>query len=188
MKIITPKIRDKNIVVQNLKNEILIYDLAIDKAYCLNETAAAIYQNCDGVTTFDELRRKSRKDISDEVIWLAIEELSKQNLLAEKMESGVSRRSLLQKAAFSAVVLPLISMIIAPRAAQAQSGGNCLADGTPMGVTTNFSDYFCSYDPDEPPEPPCCSNMANVNFDNCTAPDNQGIVTCGCVCGPQIGE
>ncbi|HZH35571.1 MAG TPA: hypothetical protein VEX64_12070 [Pyrinomonadaceae bacterium] len=37
-----PKARENDLVVQELKDEVLIYDLKINKAYCLNETSAAI--------------------------------------------------------------------------------------------------------------------------------------------------
>jgi hypothetical protein len=183
MKKTTPKARNEDIVVQNLQNEILLYDLKINKAYCLNETAGLVYQFCDGQTSFDELRRKSGKDISDEIIWLAIEELNKQDLLSEKTESGISRRSLLQKAAASVVALPLVTMIVAPRALQAQSG-NCSPDGTPTGgQTTQFGDFICFQEV----EPPCCTGEANVDFDTCVFNPQVGFV-CDCVCGPQIGD
>jgi hypothetical protein len=37
-----PKNRKNDIVIQELKDEILIYDLTTNKAYCLNETSAAV--------------------------------------------------------------------------------------------------------------------------------------------------
>jgi hypothetical protein len=38
--IFKPISRQQNIVVQDLGSEVLIYDLTINKAFCLNETSA----------------------------------------------------------------------------------------------------------------------------------------------------
>lgn len=187
MQFITPKTRNEDIVVQNLNDEVLLYDIKIDKAFCLNETCGVVYNYCDGRNTFEDIRRKSQKNLSDEIIWLAIEELSKQNLLIEKQESGISRRSLLQKAAVSAVALPLIMTIIAPRAIRAQSVA-CDADGTPTGDQTNrFADFGCFYDEENPPDPPCCSGFASVDYTTCV-PVGGGNYVCDCVCGPRVGD
>jgi hypothetical protein len=165
MKKTTPRARNENIVVQNLKGEVLLYDLKINRAYCLNETAAAVYRHCDGKTTFEELRRQSGENISDEVIRLAIEELNDLNLLAEKSFSRVSRRDLLQKAAFSAVALPLISMIAAPRAIHAASGGEqCTLDGqpTPNAQVVVTDPDTCQIDGVD--DASCCSGVATGNY------------------------
>jgi hypothetical protein len=37
---INPKSRQNDLVVQELEGEVLIYDLSINKAYCLNPTSA----------------------------------------------------------------------------------------------------------------------------------------------------
>lgn len=187
MQITTPKVRSKDILVQNLSGEVLIYDLQADKAFCLNKTCAEIYNYCDGQNTFEDIRRLSRQPISDELIWLAIEELNRQNLLTEKRESGISRRNLLEKAAVSAVALPLIMTLAAPSAARAQSTA-CAPDGTPTGdQTTRFGDFICFYDEDNPPDPPCCSGTANVNYDTCVPAGGINYV-CDCVCGPTTGD
>jgi len=38
-----PTARKTDIIVQELNDEVLIYDLQIDKAYCLNETLNALF-------------------------------------------------------------------------------------------------------------------------------------------------
>jgi hypothetical protein len=131
-----PAVRTTNIVEQPLAKELLLYDLEIHKAYSLNETLALVYRHCDGQTTFAQLRRKNR-GLTDEVILLAVDELSRENLLAGKFESGISRRVLLQKAAVSVVALPIIVSLFAPTAAQAASGGcsvTCLTDGSTCNI------------------------------------------------------
>lgn len=133
-----PAARTANIVEQPLAKELLLYDLEIHKAYSLNETLALVYRHCDGQTTFAQLRRKNRR-LTDEVILLAIDELTRENLLAEKFESGISRRELLQKAAFSAVALPVIIGLLAPVSTEAASGG-CSVTCTPDGGPCNIAD------------------------------------------------
>ena len=51
-----PKARQEQLIVKELPDELLIYDLKRDKAHCLNETAALVWKNCDGHKTVDQLR------------------------------------------------------------------------------------------------------------------------------------
>ncbi len=50
-----PKTRNENIVLSEFANEVLIYDLIINKAYCLNETSTMIWQLCDGTRSIAEI-------------------------------------------------------------------------------------------------------------------------------------
>lgn len=65
-----PLLRTENLVVQNAGDEVLIYDLIIDKAYALNETSTIIYQACAGHMTFDELKNKYK--FTDDLMLLAL--------------------------------------------------------------------------------------------------------------------
>ena len=47
-----PISRKANILTQEIGNEILIYDLSINKAFSLNETLVLIWQSCDGKNRF----------------------------------------------------------------------------------------------------------------------------------------
>lgn len=120
-----PQSRNENIVVQNLENEILIYDLLINKAFCLNQTSAIVYQNCDGITTCDEL--KSKYKLTDDLIFLTLDKLREQNLLDEKEKfvsphADVSRREAIRRAGLASLAaLPVISVLLAPQAVNAAS-------------------------------------------------------------------
>jgi len=125
-----PLARTTDIVVQTLGKEILIYDLNSHKAYNLNETSSIIYQACDGKTTFAELNRKH--NFTDEIIFLALDALNKENLLEKSEEynslfNGLSRREAIRKVGFASMIaLPVIASLVAPTAAMAQSaGGGC---------------------------------------------------------------
>ena len=127
-----PISRKTNIVVQEFETEVLIYDLKINKAYCLNQTSALVYQLCDGTKSVAEISnlmsRKLKMLVSEDFIWLALDGLKKDNLLEnnEQFEinfNSLSRRQIIKKVGFaSMLMLPIISSVIAPSAAMAQSG------------------------------------------------------------------
>lgn len=70
-----PKTRNENLVVQEFESEILIYDLKTNKAFCLNETSALIYQLCNGKNSVAEisqaLNKHLKQSISEDLVWLA---------------------------------------------------------------------------------------------------------------------
>ena len=59
-----PKTRQNDLVVQELPDEVLIYDLKNNKAYCLNHTAAFVWQHSDGQTPVKQIAYLLQK-ISD---------------------------------------------------------------------------------------------------------------------------
>lgn len=46
-----PKARTEGLIINELTDEVLVYDLRRDKAHCLNPTAAAVWRLCDGQST-----------------------------------------------------------------------------------------------------------------------------------------
>jgi len=128
----SPLSRKDNIVVQELKDEILIYDLKENKAYCLNETSALVWQMCDGNKSVPEISRqlsqKLNSPASEDLVWLAIDQLKKDNLLANSEEinpdfQGLSRREVIRKVGLASMVaIPVVASLVAPTAAHAQSG------------------------------------------------------------------
>lgn len=139
-----PISRKANIVVQDLKDEVLIYDLTINKAYCLNQTAGLVYQLCDGKRTVAEISDLMSKElktlVSEDFVWLAVDGLKNDGLLDNGSEVtnhfvGVSRREAVKRVGLaSMVMLPLISSMVAPSAVMAQSAycvvGRCYKPDT----------------------------------------------------------
>jgi hypothetical protein len=134
----SPKARQKNLVVQELSSEVLIYDLQSNKAFCLNETSAMIYDLCDGTKTVSKISQrlgeKLNSPVAEDFVWLAIDQFKKDDLLAngdetESRFSGFSRREALRKIGLAAAIaLPVVTSLVAPVAASAQSGvcgGSC---------------------------------------------------------------
>ena len=123
---ILPRMRQSDLVIKEFENEILIYDLILNKAFALNQTSMIVYRACDGKTSFDEL--KGQHDLTDEIIFLALDQLQKLNLIAENQLytspfQGMKRREVIKRIGLSSMImLPLISSIIAPNAVNAASG------------------------------------------------------------------
>jgi hypothetical protein len=121
--------RRENLVVREMLDEVLVYNLRQHKAHCLNRAAAFVWNHCDGQTTAAEIARlmeqEWRKPISEDVVRLALKQLHKADLLQEPVirvgvESRVSRREVMRKlGTAAAVALPLVTSIIAPTAASA---------------------------------------------------------------------
>lgn len=124
--------RKDGVVTQEVDKEILVYDLGKNKAYCLNETSAIVYQMCDGERSVSEITEKVssklRKPVSEDLVWLAIDQLQKEQLVdtgvvAGERFVGLDRREVLRKIGLASIVaLPLITGVIAPPAAHAASG------------------------------------------------------------------
>jgi len=138
-----PKARNKNVVINELEKELLIYDLSINKAFCLNETTAIVFNACGTNRTFDDL--KSDHNFTNDIVYLALDELRKNDLLAETYDSpfaGMSRREAVKKVGFASMIaLPIISSMIAPSSANAASGaapGTVINFRTPAGTPQTY--------------------------------------------------
>lgn len=191
-----PKARVENIVTQDIDGELLIYDLSVNKALCLNETAKTVWQACDGKTTFDDFRRKSNPDFSDELIWLTLEKL-KQDSLFDKNEgitpnfNGLSRREVVKKIGFTSMIaMPIIASIVAPSAIHAQSGatceGPCVLDGDIVECTFgNIGSQACVDNLTNR----CCIMMAVSGSCACNNGICSGSITCAsCILSGQTSS
>lgn len=177
-----PAARSTDIVVQTLGKEILIYDLNTHKAYNLNETLSTIYQACDGSTSFEALKQES--NFTDDLIFLALDQLKADDLIENgdtfiSPFSGMSRREAMRKVGLATIIaLPLISTLVAPVAAMAQSAAACT--GTrPAGqiITCANGSNDCGRNADAAV---CqsCTTVFNSNPSNCTANGFAGSCDC----------
>jgi Coenzyme PQQ synthesis protein D (PqqD) len=128
MKSAAPRAREESLIIKTLPDEVLVYDLNEDKAHCLNRTAAFVWNNCDGRKTVSEIARLLREElqapVDENVVWLALDQLEKFQLLQERATkpgnvNGMSRRQLVRSLGLVAISLPLITSIVAPTPAQA---------------------------------------------------------------------
>lgn len=143
-----PTARKEGLVIQELSDEVLVYDLSSNKAHCLNQTAAFVWKACDGKNSIGEIvtnfEKQTGDKVSEDLIWLAIDQLNEKKLLMEEMPrkfEGQNRRQVLKKIGLASVIaLPIVASLTAPTAALAVtcSGtvGSCVGcpDGTPCDV------------------------------------------------------
>src|SRR5712691_3044972 len=134
-----PLARKEGLVIQELPDEVLVYDLERDRAHCLNETAAFVWQHCDGRTTTGEIARslgkKVNASVDEKVVWFAIDQLGRNHLMATRSVppqsvAGLNRREMVRVLGIAAAVaVPVVASIVAPTPAQATTcvaqGGSC---------------------------------------------------------------
>jgi Coenzyme PQQ synthesis protein D (PqqD) len=148
-----PKARTERIIVKEVQDEVLVYDMDRDTAHCLNLSAAAVWKKCDGRSTpaqiADSLRTESQTNVNEDFVWLALEQLARDHLLEGPLEWSASVPRLTRREAVrrfgigAAIAIPLITSILAPTPAQAAT---CIPKGG-----------LCSTNAD------CCSGSCNPN-------------------------
>jgi hypothetical protein len=161
----TPTARKAQLIVKELDDETLVYDLERDEAHCLNQTAALVWKCCDGRTTVEEIAKRLSNELQEpvdaKVVWLALAQLRKRRLLLERVPPAatgpgregrprISRRELAFKLGrIMVIALPLITTIAAPLPASAGSCGNCapggpIPDCCPVGCPCMSPSICCS--------------------------------------------
>jgi Coenzyme PQQ synthesis protein D (PqqD) len=133
-----PVARKEGLVIQELPDETLVYDLDSDKAHCLNRAAALVWKRCDGRATTASIAQSVATElqtpVDEKVVWLALDQLGRNNLLEQQpvappMLAGLNRREMVRVLGIAAAVtVPLVTSILAPTPANAAS---CIASGQP---------------------------------------------------------
>jgi Coenzyme PQQ synthesis protein D (PqqD) len=179
-----PRARQEHLVMQDLPDELLIYDLERHRAYCLNRTAALVWQSCDGKQTVEEMARVLEKKIAhpvnEHLVWFALEQLSRYRLLEEQIELPIlgermTRREMARRLGFAtAALVPFITAIVAPTAAQAAT---CAALGIPCLTNGRCCSKLCmngvcvciaNQSPCNPSQPEqCCSGRCGSANQKC---------------------
>ena len=156
--LVKPVARKNGLVVQEVAGEILVYDLESNKAHCLNESAARVWNSCDGENSIHDLSLLFAGDLNDSVaeefIWLAIDQLREIDLLVqnELVKSNISsRREVIKKIGLGCVVaLPIVASLVAPTSALASS--SCLCPSTDDAECGGSCPPYCTG-----PGPTCTS-------------------------------
>jgi coenzyme PQQ synthesis protein D (PqqD) len=133
-----PRMRDTGLVVDDLPDEVLVYDLETHQAHCLNRTAALVWRSCDGKSTPADIARRLTTELDapfkEEFVLLALNQLESQRLLQDFDAASVqfavlSRRQMVRRLGLAtAVAVPLVTSIVAPRAVEAAT---CNPSGHP---------------------------------------------------------
>lgn len=133
--------RQNGIVVQEMPDEVLVYDLDTNKAHCLNHSAAFVWKSCDGSNTVGDIVKQFKATgggkVTEDFVWLAIDQLHEtgllQNEVAPKFE-GQSRRQVIKTIGLASMVaLPVIASLVAPTSALASVSCTCTASSSCAG-------------------------------------------------------
>ena len=128
-----PVARKSGLVIQEVPEEVLVYDTETNKAHCLNKTAALVWKSCDGTRSISDIASHvgtlSGENVTDDFVWLAIDQLNTNDLLEKQIEAdfkGMSRRDVIKRIGFTTVVaLPVIASLVAPPTALAVGSCSC---------------------------------------------------------------
>lgn len=128
-----PIARKAGLVVQEVPDEVLVYDLESNKAHCLNQSAAMVWRSCDGNNSVADIAKlvesQAGGKVTEDFVWLAIDQLSENNLLEQQIATsfaGQSRREAIKKIGLASMVaIPVIASLVAPQSALAAQSCNC---------------------------------------------------------------
>jgi hypothetical protein len=125
------------LVVEELGTELMIYDQKRNQAFCLNQKAAFVWQQCDGKTTVAEIAARLASALDEpadeKVVQFALQSLSQDGLLEPSsllpfVAAGMTRREMMRKIGVRAAIsLPLVTalLVAAPKAhASGWNNGN----------------------------------------------------------------
>lgn len=152
-----PRAREEGIVVRELSDETLVYDLERHRAHCLNASAARVWRLCNGNRSVEEIAAQLAGELkgdANEVVWLALDQLGRARLLCHRMTRSASgprrsRRDVVRRLGLAAALLPAVASILAPTAAEAAA---CSAAA---GTMSRPAGCPCTTNPD------CQSNMCS---------------------------
>ena len=128
-----PVARKTGLVIQEVPDEVLVYDTETNKAHCLNRTAAMVWRSCDGTRSVSDIALHigsiSGEIVSDDFVWLAIDQLNSNDLLEKEIRAdfkGLSRRDVIKRIGLTSMIaLPVIASLVAPPTAMAAASCNC---------------------------------------------------------------
>jgi hypothetical protein len=124
------RIREQ-ISIQQIGTETLVYDERRHLAFCLNESSSAIWHLANGDRSIIQIAAAAslqlKSQVNEELVMFAIKELQRDGLIqATPVAEGgktISRRAMLRRLGVGgAMLLPAVSAIVAPTAAQAYGG------------------------------------------------------------------
>lgn len=127
----TPKARSTDLIVKNLDGDMVVYNERTGEAHELNATAGLIWRNCDGVNSVADLARivgtGSSLPADEAIVQDGLGRLARAGLLEPTSTpiEVVSRRQIMSRfglAGAAALVLPMMTTVLAPTSAMAQAG------------------------------------------------------------------
>jgi Coenzyme PQQ synthesis protein D (PqqD) len=148
-----PLARSERLVIRDLPDETLVYDLDRDNAHCLNASAAAIWRLCNGRRSPAQIAEdlpEPFRYLDEPVVCLALEQLARDYLLETRLSwpesiPRITRREAVRRLGIgAAITIPLVTSIIAPMPAQAAT---CFAVCHPCTTGAECCSGVCANNP-----------------------------------------
>jgi hypothetical protein len=164
-----PVAREDELLVQEVGDETVVYDGKTKEAHCLSPLADVVFVNSDGRTTIKQLASLAAERLGEPVdearVLDALAQLEERNLLERSAaQTGRSRREVLgqgAKLSAAAAAMPLITSIVVPTPASAQTALGC-GGVPPAGIAC------CPCNPGGDIGQPCCQHDTRQHC-NCAA-------------------
>ncbi|HLO86815.1 MAG TPA: PqqD family protein [Nostocaceae cyanobacterium] len=185
-----PVARTENLLLQDVGNELIIYDQRNNSSHCLTPIAVRVWELSNGQNTVNDIAKKLEKEfdlpIDGDVdvrglVWLTLEELERYSLIKEYLKQpateeifGISRRKVIKTATLVGgfaigSMFPLVKSVAVPdpRGNQSTAGGNPPKPKLQSCDTSSkLPNYGC------PPKTTCTSRLRNdCDADTCCYPD-----------------
>ncbi len=143
-----PATRKDGLTISTLDDEVLVYDPAARRASCLNSFAAEVLERCDGRRSASDITRELPfKDVDERMVWLALADLQKAQLLQDRIsipfdaDGRTNRRDLLKRIGLgTAVAVPIVAGLALPAAAQAAT---CVGEGQSCSTGSQGKSVCC---------------------------------------------
>lgn len=167
-----PVARTEKLLIQEVGNELIVYDQENNGSHCLNPMAARVWHYCDGNNTINDIAKLLEKELNISkdsdvdmrgLVYLTLEELERYNLIKDYVKrpigtSGIPRRTVVKTGVLVGgfaigSMFPLVKSIVAPVVAQAasplpvcqiipNSAGSCIVGGS-VGTPTCSDNGNC---------------------------------------------
>ncbi len=161
-----PRARRQGLLVRDLGEEQVVYDLESHRGHCLNRTAALVWHACDGQSTVAGIAAQVGRDLGVPqdagLVRYALRILRHARLLdpASAERPCPTRREVVRRIG-QAALLPVVISLIAPtpsEAATCETGcPTCNCSGQPNGTTcwngVDCTSYVCCNGSCLPPQP-----------------------------------
>jgi len=148
------RLQSKSMILEQLQHELIIYDPEQNKAFCLNHTAAFVWNRADGKTTVAEMAKSlgqhsdRPRPENEKLVGFALEVLAKDGLLVSSTVMrpaalGLTRRRMLQQLGVGTVAMPAVTALFLSKAKARASSASSTIPASDLATTTpNYSPSF----------------------------------------------
>jgi len=147
-----PRARTEGLLVRDIGDEVVVYDLESHRSHCLNRTATLVFRACDGRRTIRviaaQVGRELGRPADEDLVRYTLGRLQSARLLdpGTRKAATLTRRQLARRIG-QAALLPVVISLLAPKpseAATCQAGCPTCDCSTALNGTTCWNGVDCS--------------------------------------------